>query len=227
MSEWFSSPFFGVALSILAFWIGLKIRKRCRLVICNPLLIAAVLVIFVLLILRIPYADYSQGGDLITLFLSPATAALALGIYNKIQLLRKNWLPVLVGCTVGSLVSMGSVFLLCRAFALDQAVTAALLPKSVTTAIAVSIAEAHGGISSLTVVAVAITGIFGSIVAPLLIRLLRVKNPLAAGLAIGTCSHAMGTSKALELGETEGAASGLAIGVCGLITVLFTMFLSL
>ena len=227
MPEWFSSPFFGVGLSVLAFWIGVKIQKLCKLALCNPLLISAVLVICVLSALHIPYADYSQGGDLITLFLSPATACLALGIYNKIQLLRKNWLPILVGCTVGSLVSMGSVLWLCRAFALDHAVTAALLPKSVTTPIAVSIAQAHGGVSSLTVVAVAITGIFGNIAAPFFIRLLRVKNPLAAGLAIGSCSHAMGTSKALELGETEGAASGLAIGVCGLTTVLFTMFLSL
>ena len=227
MSDFFASPFFGVALSIACFWVGVKLQKRCKLVICNPLLVAAVLVICILLIFHIPYADYNQGGDLITLFLSPATACLALSIYNKIQLLRKNWLPVLVGCTVGSLVSMGSVLLMCRLFALDEAVTASLLPKSVTTAIAVGIAEAHGGISPLTVVAVAITGIFGSMIAPLLTRLLRVKNPLAAGLAIGTCSHAMGTSKALELGETEGAMSGLAIGVSGLITVLITTFLAL
>ena len=226
MADLFASPFFGVALSILAFWIGVKIQKKTRLAVCNPLLIASILVICILLVFRIPYADYNRGGELITLFLSPATAALAVSIYNKIQLLRKNWLPVLVGCTIGSLVSMGSVLLMCQIFGLDEAATASLLPKSVTTSIAVSVAEAHGGIPSFTVVAVCITGILGSIISPFLIRLLRVKNPVAAGLAIGASSHAVGTSKALEIGETEGAMSGLAIGVCGLITVLFSMFLS-
>ena len=225
MIEWTASPFFGVALSVLAFWIGVRLQKRTGLVICNPLLVGILLVIAVLAVLKIPYENYRQGGDLINLFLSPATACLAVAIYSKIQVLKKNWLPVLVGCTVGSLTSMGSVWVLCRLFGLEEALTASLLPKSVTTPIAVSVAEAHGGISSITVVAVILTGIFGSMVAPLLIRLFRVKDPVTAGLAIGACSHAMGTSKALELGETEGAMSGLAIGACGIFTVIFSLFL--
>ena len=120
---------------------------------------------------------------------------------------------------------MGSILLLCRLFGLDAAMTASLLPKSVTTPIAISVSQAHGGIGPITVVAVLITGIFGSIAAPLLIKLFRVKDPMTAGLAIGARSHAVGTSKALELGETEGAMSGLAIGVCGLITVVLSLFL--
>ena len=120
---------------------------------------------------------------------------------------------------------MGSILLLCRLFGLDAAMTASLLPKSVTTPIAISVSQAHGGIGPITVVAVLITGIFGSIAAPLLIKLFRVKDPMTAGLAIGASSHAVGTSKALELGETEGAMSGLAIGVCGLITVVLSLFL--
>ncbi|OUO14044.1 LrgB family protein [Flavonifractor sp. An4] len=225
MSEWTNSPFFGVALSVLAFWIGVKIQKKTGLVVCNPLLIGVILVIGLLLALGIPYENYDQGGSLINLFLSPATACLAVAIYSKVQLLKENWLPILVGCVVGSLVSMGSILGLCRLFGLDEAMTASLLPKSVTTPIAVSVAQAHGGIPSITVVAVILTGILGSILAPLLIRLFRVKDPIAAGLAIGACSHAVGTSKALELGETEGAMSGLAIGVCGLVTVLFSLIL--
>ena len=225
MSEWTNSPFFGVALSVLAFWIGVKIQKKTGLVVCNPLLIGVILVIGLLLALGIPYENYDQGGSLINLFLSPATACLAVAIYSKVQLLKENWLPILVGCVVGSLVSMGSILGLCRLFGLDDAMTASLLPKSVTTPIAVSVAQAHGGIPSITVVAVILTGILGSILAPLLIRLFRVKDPIAAGLAIGACSHAVGTSKALELGETEGAMSGLAIGVCGLVTVLFSLIL--
>ena len=225
MVEWTNSPFFGVALSVLAFWIGVKIQKKTGLVVCNPLLIGVILVIGLLLALGIPYENYDQGGSLINLFLSPATACMAVAIYSKAQLLKENWLPILVGCVVGSLVSMGSILGLCRLFGLDDAMTASLLPKSVTTPIAVSVAQAHGGIPSITVVAVILTGILGSILAPLLIRLFRVKDPIAAGLAIGACSHAVGTSKALELGETEGAMSGLAIGVCGLVTVLFSLIL--
>ncbi len=225
MVEWTNSPFFGVALSVLAFWIGVKIQKKTGLVVCNPLLIGVILVIGLLLALGIPYENYDQGGSLINLFLSPATACLAVAIYSKVQLLKENWLPILVGCVVGTLVSMGSILGLCRLFGLDDAMTASLLPKSVTTPIAVSVAQAHGGIPSITVVAVILTGILGSILAPLLIRLFRVKDPIAAGLAIGACSHAVGTSKALELGETEGAMSGLAIGVCGLVTVLFSLIL--
>ena len=225
MVEWTNSPFFGVALSVLAFWVGVKIQKKTGLVVCNPLLIGVILVIGLLLALGIPYAYYDQGGSLINLFLSPATACLAVAIYSKVQLLKENWLPILVGCVVGSAVSMGSILGLCRLFGLDEAMTASLLPKSVTTPIAVSVAQAHGGIPSITVVAVILTGILGSILAPVLIRLFRVKDPVTAGLSIGACSHAVGTSKALELGETEGAMSGLAIGVCGLVTVIFSLVL--
>ncbi len=225
MREIFFSPFFGVALTVLAFWVGLKIQKKTGWAVCSPLLIAIVLVCGVLLALDIPYEAYDQGGSLINLFLAPATACLAVSVYTKLDLLKRYWLPVLVGCTVGSLTSMGSVALLCRLFRLDEAMTASLLPKSVTTPIAVSIAEGHGGVPSITVVAVLFTGILGSILAPLLIRLFRVREPLAAGLAIGASSHAMGTSKALELGETEGAMSGLAIGVCGIVTVVVSLFL--
>ena len=225
MRETFFSPFFGVALTVLAFWVGLKLQKKTGWAVCSPLLIAIVLVCGVLLALDIPYEAYDQGGSLINLFLAPATACLAVSVYTKLDLLKRYWLPVLVGCTVGSLTSMGSVALLCRLFRLDEAMTASLLPKSVTTPIAVSIAEGHGGVPSITVVAVLFTGILGSILAPLLIRLFRVREPLAAGLAIGASSHAMGTSKALELGETEGAMSGLAIGVCGIVTVVVSLFL--
>ena len=225
MVEWTNSPFFGAALSVLAFWVGVKIQKKTGLVVCNPLLIGVILVIGLLLALDIPYEYYDQGGSLINLFLSPATACLAVAIYSKVQLLKENWLPILVGCVVGSAVSMGSILGLCRLFGLDEAMTASLLPKSVTTPIAVSVAQAHGGIPSITVVAVILTGILGSILAPVLIRLFRVKDPVTAGLSIGACSHAVGTSKALELGETEGAMSGLAIGVCGLVTVIFSLVL--
>ena len=213
MSELFASPFFGIALSVLCFWAGVRIQKRTGLVACNPLLIGIVLTIAVLLLFRIPYESYNEGGSIISMFLSPATACLAVAIYGKIQILKKNWLPILVGCTVGSFTSILS------------AMTVSLLPKSVTTPIAISISGPHGGMVPITVVAVLVTGVMGSVLAPLLIKLFRVKDPMTAGLAIGACSHAVGTSKALELGETEGAMSGLAIGICGVVTVVLSLFL--
>lgn len=225
MSELFASPFFGIALSIVAFSIGVWIQKKTGLVICNPLIIAIVLVSGVLLLFKIPYESYNEGGSIINMFLAPATSCLAVSVYTRMELLKKNWLPILAGCVVGSLTSMGSVFLLCRLFGLDEAMTYSLVPKSVTTPIAVGIAESHGGISSITVAAVILTGIMGSILAPFLIRIFRVKDSMTAGLAIGACSHAVGTSKAIEIGETEGAMSGLAIGICGIVTVVFSMFL--
>lgn len=225
MAELFASPFFGIALSVIAFWVGVRIQKKTGLVLCNPLLIAIVLASAVLLVCRIPYESYNQGGAIINMFLAPATACLAVSIYTQINLLKENWLPILVGCTAGSITSMGSIYIMCRLFRLDEAVSASLIPKSVTTPIAVSISANLSGIQAITVVAVIITGILGSILAPVLIKLFRVKDPVAAGLAIGACSHAVGTSKALELGETEGAMSGLAIGICGILTVIFSLFL--
>ena len=225
MQEILASPFFGIWLSIAAFGIGVKLQKKTGLVICNPLIVAIALVSATLLILKIPYESYEAGGAIINMFLAPATACLAVSIYTKAALLKENWIPVGVGAICGSLASMGSVYLMCRLFSLDEAMTASLMPKSVTTPIAVSISEGHGGMVPITVVAVIFTGILGSILAPGLIRLFKVEDPVTAGIAIGACSHAVGTSKALDLGEREGAMSGLAIGICGILTVLFSLVL--
>lgn len=225
MSELWASPYFGIALSILAFWAGEKLQKKLKSPFCNPLLIAILIIVIILLVFDIPYDSYNEGGAVINMFLAPATACLAVSIYTKLQLLKENAIPILVGCTAGSLSSMGSVYVLCKLFGLDEAMTASLLPKSITTPIAVEVCQTHGGIVPVTVIAVIFTGILGSILAPYLIKLFRVKNPIAAGLSIGACSHAVGTSKAIELGETEGAMSGLAIGVCGILTVIISMVL--
>ena len=220
MSALTESVYFGVTLSVAAYWLGTKLQKKTGLVICNNLLVAGLLIIAVLKIFDIPYDSYNQGGSMINLFMGPATACLAVSIYAKIDLLKKYWLPVLVGCVVGVAVSVGSILLLCRLFGLDRALTLSLLPKSVTTPIASAVAGGSGGIVSIAVAAVIFTGILGNLCAPLLIKLFRVKDPMAVGLGMGACSHAMGTAKALEMGETEGAMSGLAMGLCGLITAL-------
>ena len=215
MQELFAQPYFGVLLTIAAYWAGMKIQHKTRLAICNGMLLAVLLVIAVLLVFHIPYESYYQGGALINLFLGPATACMAVTIYSQRRLLAKHWLPVLVGCTVGVVTAMGSILLLCRLFGLDRAMAMSLLPKSVTMPIATVVSQGHGGTMAITVAAVVVTGMLGNLCAPLLVKLFRVKDPMAVGLGIGACSHAMGTAKALELGETEGAMSGLAIGLCG------------
>ena len=225
MEALYTSPYFGVALSVIAFGAGVRIQQKTKLPLCNPLIIAIVLIIGVLLVFKIPYDSYNKGGEIINMFLAPATACLAVSIFTKLSILKKYWLPIIVGCIAGSLASMASVYGMCRLFRLDQSLTMYMLPKSVTTPIAVSVAQAHGGVVPVTVVAVIFTGILGSIAAPLLIRIFKVSDSVAAGLAIGACSHAVGTSKAIEIGEVEGAMSGLAIGICGVVTVLFSMFI--
>jgi predicted murein hydrolase (TIGR00659 family) len=228
MRELCNSPFFGISLSIAAFGIGVAIQKKTRLLVCNPLLIAVILITGVLMIFKIPYEYFYSGGVFIDLFLSPVIACLGVSIYSRIEALKKNWLPILAGCAAGSVSSMLSVLGLCKIFRLDEDVTRSLIPKSVTSPIALSIASEHGGIAPLAVAAVIFTGILGSLFSPLLIKLFRVKNPVAAGLGIGACSHAIGAARAFEIGETEGAMSSLAMGLCGIITVILgTFFYSL
>ena len=224
MSEAFASPFFGVAVSVAAYALGVAIQRKTRLVVCNPLVIATLLIIALLVVFDIPYEDYNQGGAIINLFLGPATVCLAVTIYSQIDLLKKNLLPILAGCVAGTATAVFSILGMCRLFGLDSQLTISLLPKSVTTPIATAISQGQGGITAVTVAAVCFTGIMGNLCAPLLMKLFRVKDPVAAGLAIGACSHAVGTAKALELGETEGAMSGLAIGLCGIITTIFALF---
>lgn len=223
MSELTASPFFGVTLTVIAYWLGLRAQKKTGLVLCNNMIVTVAIIIAVLAAFQIPYENYYQGGSIINLLLGPATACMAVNVYRKLDLLKKNWLPVLLGCFAGALTSVGSILVMCRLFGLDAAMTASLLPKSVTTPIATAVSESHGGIQAITVAAVIVTGILGNLTAPYLVKLFRVKDPVAAGLGIGACSHAIGTAKALELGETEGTMSSLAIGACGIITALLAL----
>lgn len=220
-----SSEFFGILLTCSSFLIGLQVQKKVKSPIANPLIVAAVICISVLLIFDIPLENYQQGSDFISLFLVPATATLALSIYRQFPILKDNLIPVILGTAVGSAVSMSSVLFLCRAFKLDEIMAKSLLSKSVTTAIAIEITAQQGGLEAITIAAVVITGVLGALFSPLLIKLFRIKNPVAAGLAIGTASHALGTTKALEIGEIEGAMSSIAIGTAGLVTVIFATFI--
>ena len=192
---------------------------------CNPLLIAGLLIIALLAVFDIPLEKYNIGGDLIKLMLGPVTAVLALNIYRQREILREHFLPVLAGCLAGSVVSLFSVLALCQVFQMEDLLTASLLPKSVTTAIAVGIAESRGGVQGIAAAAVAVAGITGAVCAPLFAKWFHITDPVAEGLAIGACSHALGTTKALEIGELQGAMSSIAICVCGIFTSLIALFL--
>ena len=224
MNQVTSSPLFGIALSVAAFSVGLWVNRRTKLSIANPILIAIPLVIACLTLTGVPLADYQRGGEVINMLLGPATAALALSIYRQREILKENFLPVLLGCLAGCCASVGSTLALCRIFGLDQALTASLVPKSVTTPIAVELSAQGGGIAAVTIVVVIFTGICGAALAPGFLKLLRVEDPMAAGVAIGTASHGIGTARALQLGKVQGAMSGVAIGVSGIITVLLLTF---
>ena len=220
-----SSPVFGIVLCIFTFELGVWLNKKLKTPICNPLLVAIALIIAILQVFKIPLENFMAGGDIISLFLAPATAVLALSIYSQLEILKKHFLPILLGCLAGAVVSMTSAAGLCIAFGLDKSLTAAMIPKSVTTPIAMEISRQHGGLVAVTVAAVIFTGILGAILSPLLIKIFRISHPVAQGVAIGASSHAVGTTKAVELGEIQGAMSGISIGVSGIITVLLSLFL--
>lgn len=220
-----SSPFFGLSLSAAAWCVGLWLQKKTRWVLCNPLVIAGVLIIAVLAVFRIPLEDYCAGSDMIKLLLGPVTAVLALNIYNQRQVLRDYFVPVLAGCLAGSIASLLSVLALCRLFQLEGILTSSLLPKSVTTAIALGIAESRGGIPGIAAGAVALAGVVGAVFAPLFAKWFRISNPVAEGVAIGACSHALGTTKAMEIGPLQGAMSSISLCVCGILTSFLVLFL--
>lgn len=223
MNTWVQSPFFGITLTVIAYWIGMAIQRKTKLAIFNSIIIAVLVIIAALKLLGISFEAYFQGGDLIHLMLGPATTCLAVNIYNKRELLKKNFVPVIVGCFAGVLVHFASVMLMGKAFGLDDKIILSLAPKSVTNPIATAISQQQGGIVSITLAAVIIAGALGNLLGPIMVKLFRIKDPMAAGLGIGACSHAIGTAKAIEMGETEGALSGLAIGICGIMTAVLAL----
>lgn len=214
------SAFFGVVISLLCFQLGLLIKKKTKLSIANPLLIAVILIVGILLLFDIDYESYESGAKYISYFLTPATVSLAVPLYRRLGLLKKYPVAILGGIASGVLTAMVSIFIMSLLFGLNHEQYVTLLPKSITTAIGMGVSEKMGGMVTITVVAMSITGIFGNIAAEAICRIFKIEEPIARGLAIGTGSHAMGTARAMELGEVEGAMSSLSIVVAGIMTVL-------
>ncbi len=214
------SVFFGMVISLLCYQIGLAVQKKTKWTIANPLLLSVVIIIGILMVLDIDYDAYYNGAKYIQYFLTPATVSLAVPLYRQLQYIRKYPAAVFGGIASGVLMAMGSIFLMGLAFGLTHEQYVSLLPKSITTAIGIGITEKMGGMVNVTIIAICITGVLGNIAAESVCRLFRIQEPVAKGLAIGTASHALGTTKAMEMGEVEGAMSSLSIVVAGILTVI-------
>ncbi|MDY4543557.1 MAG: LrgB family protein [Candidatus Ventricola sp.] len=214
-----SSVFFGVFVTLAAYFLGLKVKEKTGLAIMNPLLIAIVLVMLLLRGLDIDYAAYNQSARLVSSLLTPATVCLAVPLYEQLQLLKRHKAAILTGVISGVLTSLVCVLVLAMLFGLDHAAYVTLLPKSITTAIGMGVSEQLGGHVSITVAVIIITGVIGNMIAESVCRAFHITEPIARGIAIGTASHAIGTTKAMEMGEVEGAMSSLSIVVAGVLTV--------
>lgn len=215
-----NSVFFGVTLSLCAYGIGCLLKKKFKKDIFNPLLISIILVMVVLGVAHIDYEVYYSGAHYLSYLLTPATVCLAVPLYEKLALLKENWKAIIAGILSGVLTSLVSIFVMCLAFGFTHEEYVTFLPKSITTAIGMGVSEELGGYVTITTAIIIITGVLGNIIAPAVCRVFRIQDPIAKGIAIGTASHAVGTSKAMEMGEIEGAMSGLSIVVSGLFTVV-------
>lgn len=221
MNEFFqSSMFAGVALSLISYLIGMLLKKKFKLGIFNPLLIAIVVSIIVLLIGKVDYKVYNQGAKYLSWLLTPATVCLAIPLYEQWSLLKKNFKAVLLGLIAGVVASLGTVYVLSLIMGLSHKDYVTLLPKSITTAIGMGVSEELGGYVTITVAVIVVTGVLGNMAGALVCKIFRITEPISKGLAFGSASHAIGTAKAIEIGEVEGAMSSLAIAVSGILTVV-------
>ena len=220
MNDLISSPVFGVIISLIAFEIGIYIKKKAKFPIFNPLMIAIIILISFLTKFHIKYEDYNNGGRIISFFLFPATVALALPMYKKFALFKQNAVPILIGIFSGAISGFISIVFLSKIFGFTNVLIESLIPKSITTPIGIVLSKQLGGLPSITVVAIIITGIIGSISGPFMYKIFRIKDKVALGIAMGASSHALGTARAMEMGETEGAMSGLTMAISGVAIVL-------
>lgn len=225
MSNFLSnSIFFGVLLCLLSYQAGVFLRQKTKIAAFNPLLISIIIVIFVLVTFNIKFEDFYKGSKYISFLLTPATVALAIPLYSKLTLLKSNFKAIMSGLIAGVLTSLISIFVMSLLFGLSHENYVSMLPKSITTAIGIGVSEELGGVSTITTAVIIVTGVFGNVSADIVYKIFNITNPIAKGIGLGSSAHAIGTSKALEMGETEGAMSSLSIAVAGIITVIFASF---
>lgn len=219
-SDFVQNPLFGLALTVAAYCGMERALRKVRIPFINPLIMSIVLIIIFLKVTGISYDDYNVGANFMTMMITPATVALALPLYRNLDKLKENIVPVLVATVVGVISNCFLSIMLGHFFSLKKDVVLSLLPKSVTTAISLDLSNQLGGISAITLAIVVSTGILGALIGSHVFKLFRIKSPVARGVALGSTSHAIGTGRAIELGEVEGILSGLCICVNGIVTVL-------
>ncbi len=220
MEPLFNSTLFILILVFVAYSIGVQLFRVTKLSIFNPVLVAVVVVIALLYILDIEYESFRKGSEILDFMLGPSVVAIGYVLYEQMDRIKDRLLSIVVSVSVGAFVGVASVIILCRLLGCDDVIAHSMQPKSVTAPIALSLSKQLGGVSSVTVVAVIIAGISGSVIAPSLLKLFGVNNPIAKGLAMGSAAHGIGTARALQIGAIEGAVSGLAIGLMGVATSL-------
>lgn len=216
----FDNEIFGLVLTVLFFNIGIYIQRKTKKPIFNPLLIAILGIILFLSISKIPYENYKLGADRINFFLGPVTVVLAVPLYKQFDLFKKYLVEILIGIGCGVIVSFISIKLIGHFTNANIDIINSLIPKSITTPMGISLTKTLEGVEAITVVAIILTGILGAIISPIIFKIGKIKHPVSKGIALGTSAHALGTTKALEMGEVEGAMSGLSIGISGIITVI-------
>ncbi len=221
-----NTAYFGIVLSLLTYWLAVQIRKKLNYPIFNPLLMSALFSILVLVVFKIDYQTYNQGAQYISFLLTPSTVCLAVPLYKQSQILLKHLDAIIMSIFSGCLAGMVCIVVLCVLFHADDVLLFSMLPKSITTAIAMGISQLVHGNVTVTVGVVIMTGIFGAMVAKTVLRIFRIDHPIAVGLACGNSAHAIGTAKALEFGEIEGAMSSLSIVIAGLLTVFLAPFIA-
>ncbi len=224
-----SSATIGVVISLIGYYIGVLLKKKFKSGILNPLLISIILVIIFLVVTKTEYQNFNASAKYLSWLLTPATVSLAIPLYTELDRLKKNIHAIAISITVGTVVSLVCILVMSMLFHLTHEQYVTFLPKSITTAIGMSVSEEMGGVVSITVAAIIVTGIFGNVAGETVFKIFRITEPVAKGLALGTSAHAIGTSKAMELGEVEGAMSSLSIVTAGILTVIlanvFGMFL--
>ncbi|MBQ1482898.1 MAG: LrgB family protein [Erysipelotrichaceae bacterium] len=217
-----ASSYFGILLSLIAYIFAVWIKKKFGYAFLNPLLVAIIITVAAVLLLNVDYEVYNSSAKYLSFLLTPATVCLAVPLYEQFDKLKENAAAILIGIFSGVLTSIASIFAMSKLFGLSRSEFVTFLPKSITTAIGLSVSEELGGYVSITVAAIIVTGVLGNIICEGILKLFRIEDPIAKGAAIGTSSHAIGTSKAIEIGEVEGAISSLSIVVAGIMTVLLS-----
>ena len=218
-----NSPLFGIFLTVITFIIGYEIQTKLGLKFLSPMVTSSVLIIAVLLIFKIPYVNYKEGADILTFFVAPATVVLAIPLYKNLDIIKKYFIPIFLGCLIG--ISVGAItgIILCNIFGINREILLSMLPKSVTSAIGYEISKKIGAIIEISMVFIVICGIIGYSVGELIFKIFKIDDKIARGVSLGSCSHVFGTAKAMELGEIEGAMSSLSIAVSGILTVVVAM----